>query len=156
MSFPESIRTVFSKYATFSGRARRSEYWWWALFTYLVSFVLAVVVAAVAMPTTDPVTGSPTGAGAVMVGLYALVMLALVLPSLAVAVRRLHDTDKAGWWVLLNAVPFVGPIVVLVLLALEGTPGPNRFGPDPKGTELPAAGYGAPAYPGAGQPPAAY
>jgi uncharacterized membrane protein YhaH (DUF805 family) len=156
MSFAESVKTVFSKYATFSGRARRAEFWWFALFAAVVNLVLSILGAALGGATPDPVTGETSGAG-LAVGILALVVgLALVLPTLAVTVRRLHDTDRSGWWWFIGLVPFVGAIVLLVFELLPGTPGPNRFGPDPKGTELPGAGYGAPTYPGAGQPPSAY
>ncbi|KQY90269.1 DUF805 domain-containing protein [Pelomonas sp. Root1444] len=97
MTFQDSIRTCFSKYADFSGRAGRSEYWWFALFLiglYIVVSRLSTVA-------------------------YWVVVLATFLPSLASAVRRLHDTGRSGWWLLLNLVPFIGFIIVLVLLAQE-------------------------------------
>ncbi len=113
---------ALKKYATFSGRARRKEYWFFVLFYVLISIVATVI---------DSMTGSfdPT-MGMGMLGL--LVALALLIPSLAVAVRRLHDTDRSGWWVLLCLIPLIGGIWLLVLLCLDSTPGDNRFGPNPK------------------------
>ncbi|MBG6100503.1 uncharacterized membrane protein YhaH (DUF805 family) [Micromonospora vinacea] len=124
MSFSTAIKSVFSQYVGFSGRARRSEYWWFALFTILVSIVTAILDSALGLTFVE---GSTTG----FIGLIA--SLALLLPSLAVAVRRLHDTDRTGWWLLIALVPFVGAIVLLVFFVLDSTPGANRFGPNPKG-----------------------
>lgn len=110
------------KYADFSGRARRKEYWMFALLLIVVSFVLGIVEGVVGL----------TG----MVGPYgplsALFMLAIIVPSIAVGVRRLHDTGRSGWWMLIGLVPFIGAIVLLVFYVLEGTRGPNEYGPDPK------------------------
>ncbi|PRZ08470.1 uncharacterized membrane protein YhaH (DUF805 family) [Isoptericola sp. CG 20/1183] len=130
MSFGTAVKTVFSKYATFSGRARRSEFWFWALFVFLVGAVLAIFVSATNGLTIDAETMTPTFGATYFVA--ALVQLALVLPNLAVTVRRLHDTDRSGFWWFIGLVPLVGPIVLLVFVILEGTRGPNRFGPDPK------------------------
>ncbi|MGC4837224.1 DUF805 domain-containing protein [Micromonospora vinacea] len=124
MSFGAAIKSVFNQYVGFSGRARRSEYWWFALFTILVSIVTAILDSALGLTFVE---GSTTG----FIGLIA--SLALLLPSLAVAVRRLHDTDRTGWWLLIALVPFVGAIVLLVFFVLDSTPGANRFGPNPKG-----------------------
>ncbi|PZR53363.1 DUF805 domain-containing protein [Xylanimonas oleitrophica] len=137
MSFVDSIKSVLSKYATFSGRARRSELWWYLLAVNLSFVALGIVFVAVAASTADPVTGDPGAATLVVSLLFFLVYLSLILPTLAVQVRRLHDGDRSGWWILLSLVP-VGNIVLLVFYALEGTRGPNRFGPDPKGE----TGYG--------------
>ncbi|RFU19502.1 DUF805 domain-containing protein [Geodermatophilus marinus] len=114
MSPVDAVRTVLAKYADFSGRARRAEYWW---------FVLAYAVASIVASIIDAVLGFP---------LLALVLgLGLLVPSLAAAVRRLHDTGRSGWWLLIGLIPF-GGIVVIVFLATEGQPGPNRYGPSPK------------------------
>ena len=113
---------ALKKYATFSGRARRKEYWFFVLFYVLISIVAAVI---------DVMTGSfDSTMGMGMLGL--LVALALLIPSLAVAVRRLHDTDRSGWWVLLCLIPLIGGIWLLVLLCLDSTPGENQYGPNPK------------------------
>ncbi|AEG45528.1 DUF805 domain-containing protein [Isoptericola variabilis] len=136
MSFLDAIKSVFSKYATFSGRARRSEFWYWALFNVLVGAVLAALAGATGGFQIDPVTGLPTyGATGILAN---LVSLALLIPSIAVTVRRLHDTDRSGFWWFIGLVPFVGGIVLLVFCVLEGTRGPNRFGADPKGVETTA------------------
>ena len=114
---------VLKQYATFEGRARRKEYWYFVLFYVLVYLVLAAV---------DGLTGTynaDAGVG-LLSGLY---VLATFLPSLAVTVRRLHDTDRSGWWVLINVVPIIGGIVLLVFMCLDSQPGANRFGPNPKG-----------------------
>ena len=121
MGFPDAVRSVLTQYATFTGRARRAEYWWFALFSVVVVMVAAIIDAAIGFPL-----------------LQLVVSLGLVIPSLAVGVRRLHDTDRSGWWLLLGLVPF-GGIVLLVFYCLEGQPAPNRYGPDPK---APLSGHG--------------
>jgi uncharacterized membrane protein YhaH (DUF805 family) len=127
VSFAEAVATCLRKYAKFSGRARRSEFWWWALFVVIVLTVVAGF--AVASGAVDE-AGSldPDSGAALAVG---LVWLALILPNLAVAVRRLHDTGKSGWFVLLGLIPCIGGIVLLVFYASDGDPGENRFGPQP-------------------------
>jgi uncharacterized membrane protein YhaH (DUF805 family) len=117
MGFTEAISSGFSKYVTFSGRASRSEYWYWALFATIVGIV-AVVIDIVVFPDMDirPVN--------------TIVSLALFLPGLAVAIRRLHDIDRTGWWFLI-AFTIIGLIVLLVFFCTKGTAGPNRYGPDP-------------------------
>jgi len=130
MDFMTAVRTCLSKYVGFSGRARRSEYWYFALFSFLVSLATSVI---------DAVIGTDYD-GATSGGLINTVAgLALFLPGLAVAVRRLHDTDRSGWWLLIGLVPIVGGIVLLVFMVLEGTRGPNSHGADPKA--VPAGAY---------------
>ena len=104
MTFGESISTCFSKYAAFEGRAPRSEFWWFFLFTFLVSMATGIV--------SDALSG--------------LFSLGVLLPSLAVGARRLHDTDRSAWFLLLWLVPLIGWIVLLVWAAQEGKE-PNRF-----------------------------
>lgn len=106
---------VMKKYVDFTGRARRKEYWMF----FLINFVIALALAVV-----DAVLGF-----GLLGGLYAL---AVLLPSLAVTVRRLHDTGRSGWWILIGLVPIIGIIVILVFMVLEGQPGDNAFGPNPK------------------------
>ncbi|GAA1726084.1 DUF805 domain-containing protein [Isoptericola hypogeus] len=145
MSFPDSVKSVFSQYATFSGRARRSEFWFWYLFLVIVGGVVGTVVGIVAASSYDATTET-FGAGLYVVSsLVSLVWLALVLPTLAVMVRRLHDQDKSGFFWFLSLIPLVGGIIMIVLYALPGTAGPNRFGPDPKVAQAPAASYAVPA-----------
>lgn len=127
------------KYATFRGRARRTEYWLWQLFLLLVFGGLSLWLFGQTGPIPDGATPDEVSAilekapGAMLPAtLIAFATLALVLPSLAVSVRRLHDSDRSGWWLLLNLIPF-GGLVILVFSLLDGTAGPNRHGPDPKG-----------------------
>ena len=104
---------VIKKYAVFSGRARRKEYWMFFLFNVIISFVLTLI---------ETLAGGP----GVVVNIYSLIIL---LPSIGVAIRRMHDTNRRGWWILL-------PIVNLVFLAWEGDKGENRFGPNPKANTI--------------------
>ena len=106
----------WKKYVEFSGRARRKEYWMFVLFNIIASFVAGVI---------DGVLGT------VMIG--SLYSLAALLPVLAVCARRLHDTDRSGWWMLIALIPVVGIIVLLVFMCMDSTPGENRFGANPKG-----------------------
>ncbi|AWB77040.1 DUF805 domain-containing protein [Stenotrophomonas maltophilia] len=107
------------RYAQFSGRASRSEFWWFQL------FVVIVLIPSNVLGFIAGYTGSSTLA-LISTGVGALVWLAIIVPLIAVTVRRLHDTDRSGWWYLLMLVPIVG-LVVLVFLLLPGTPGNNRF-----------------------------
>lgn len=136
MSFGQAVSTCFSEYVTFSGRARRSEFWYWILFTVLVGIV-AGTLDTLLFPNTTLGTGD-TGNGPVTT----VTNLALALPSLAVTARRLHDIDKSGWWQLLNLIPIVGWIIMIVWTVRDGQRHPNRFGNDPKGQLGGPAGYG--------------
>lgn len=109
---------VLKKYATFDGRARRKEYWMFVLFSFLIEVILYSLSAL-------------WGIFTILLGIY---ILATFLPSLAVCMRRLHDIDKSGFWILLGLIPF-GGIVLLVFYCLDGTPEENRFGPNPKEQE---------------------
>jgi len=113
MGFTESISTVFSKYATFTGRASRSEFWWFTLFAFIVSVVLRI---------------GHLGPGRGVGILYLAWVLATFIPSLAVAVRRLHDSDRSGWWWLIVLIPIIGWIVYIYFQVQPSTPGSNRFG----------------------------
>jgi uncharacterized membrane protein YhaH (DUF805 family) len=115
---------ALKKYAVFSGRSRRMEYWYFVLFNIIVSIVLGVIDGLL-LGTLD----SGMGAG-LLSGIYSL---AVLIPTLAVTVRRLHDIDRSGWWILIALVPLIGVIVLLVFALLEGTPGDNQYGPNPKG-----------------------
>src|SRR5687768_3369411 len=112
------------KYADFQGRARRSEYW---LFTLLILIVLLLLGLLSGLTGGDPESFGPFDIVAVGVA------LAVLIPSIAVTVRRLHDTNRSGWWYLISFIPLIGALVLIVFLVLPGTPGANRFGPDPKG-----------------------
>lgn len=111
MGFVEAIKTCFAKYATFEGRARRSEYWYFCLFGFIVSLLLGWI----------PVVGM-------------LIGLALLLPSIAVFVRRMHDIGKSGWWYLLVFVPLVN-LVLIYFAILDSQTGTNEYGANPKGIE---------------------
>jgi len=113
MNFTQAIQSGFGNYVTFSGRAPRSEYWYWALFTFVAQIVANVLDAGIGM-------GLVSG----------LLSLALLLPSIAVGVRRLHDIDRTGWWLLI-AFTGIGIILLIVWACIKGTEGANRFGPDP-------------------------
>jgi uncharacterized membrane protein YhaH (DUF805 family) len=122
MSFAAAIQSFFKNYANFKGRARRSEFWYSLLFVGVVAFVLGLV-----MPGTP--TMLPDGTMIAGVGLLAsLWQLAVLVPGLAVAWRRLHDVDKGGPYYFMVLIPIVGAILLLVQFAKEGTPGANRFG----------------------------
>ena len=156
------------RYADFSGRSRRMEFWMWQLFQIIVYFVVIILVMMAgggAMMTGDPTALAAAGGGIVIImGLYGLYALAVLIPSIAVAVRRLHDTNRTGWWILAPLIPYVlmfaagmmamsSPdmaglagiiafvcmvavlalaVTLLVFYVLEGTKGPNQYGPDPK------------------------
>lgn len=122
MDFVTAVKTCFGKFATFEGRASRSEFWFFNLFLVLGYMVLGLL---------DAVTGI-----AVLGAIFSLVTL---IPTIAVAVRRLHDTDRSGWWYLLVFVPIIGVIVLIIWFASRGTNGDNRFGPDSLTAALPAA-----------------
>jgi uncharacterized membrane protein YhaH (DUF805 family) len=120
MSFAAAVERCLRKYATFEGRGRRSEYWWWMLFAAACSLAGSMI---------DGLTGvDDDGRGVVTL----LVALVLFMPSLAVTVRRLHDTDRSAWFVLIGVVPLVGPIVVLVLCVMDGDRVNNIYGPSTK------------------------
>jgi uncharacterized membrane protein YhaH (DUF805 family) len=110
-------------YATFRGRARRAEFWMFALVSWLIAIPLAIIGAVLFGGS-----GAENGALA-LVDLYSL---AVFLPSLALTVRRLHDVGRSGWWLFIALVPFIGAIVLLVFYCTDSQPGPNQYGPNPK------------------------
>ena len=114
MDFSKAVSSGLRKYVDFNGRARRTEYWFWTLFL-VVSFIAASIV--------DRVIGVPI--------FYPLFVLSTILPSLAMAARRLHDIDRSGWWILLSFIPIVGSIILFIWALMESSPGENRFGPEP-------------------------
>jgi uncharacterized membrane protein YhaH (DUF805 family) len=121
MNFADAVKSGFQNYVTFSSRAARSQYWYWALFCILVGIGSVVIDAALfSRSYIRPVN--------------AIAELVLFLPTLAVSIRRLHDLDRSGWWFLLIFIPLIGGIWLLVWFCMRGTVGPNRFGPDPLGT----------------------
>ena len=118
MNFADAVKSGLQNYVTFSGRAARSQYWYWALFCILVG-IGSVVIDAALFPQSY------------MRPVNAIAELVLFLPTLAVSIRRLHDLDRSGWWFLLIFVPLIGGIWLLVWFCMRGTVGPNRFGSDP-------------------------
>ena len=130
MTFTQSIKSVFRKYATFTGRASRSEYWYFTLFNIITSTLLFLLGIAIGAATG----GSDGVPGGLIVGyiLYIIYGLGVLIPSLAVAVRRLHDTNNSGWLILLGLIPCVGGIVLLVFMILQGTNGENKYGDIPE------------------------
>ncbi|WP_071674501.1 DUF805 domain-containing protein [Nioella nitratireducens] len=139
MGFFAAIKSCYAKTLTFSGRARRSEYWWFVVFQMLFGFALTAgfVVYMMQMPVvlgTIKATGLPPVEYWTPILVYlGIQFVFIVLPSLSVSVRRLHDTDHSGFWYFINAVPLIGPIWFFVLMCLPGTAGRNSFGPDPIG-----------------------
>jgi len=113
------------KYADFSGRARRKEYWYFYLFEILLFVALEIVVFGLAGVTQS---SAIAGVGGVLLGIVAL---ALIIPGLAVTVRRLHDTGRSGWWFLIVLVPIAGPLILLYFTIIESSPGENQWGPNP-------------------------
>jgi uncharacterized membrane protein YhaH (DUF805 family) len=128
MSFGQAIASVFSNYTTFSGRASQSEFWFWVLF--------ATIGAISANITDSAVFVYHHGVSPLNSPLNSIFTLVMLLPSLAVVARRLHDIDKTGWWMLL-VLTGIGIIVLLYWLSQEGSPGANRFGTNPIGTTHP-------------------
>jgi uncharacterized membrane protein YhaH (DUF805 family) len=113
MNFGEAISAGFSNYVNFSGRASRSEFWFWILFGVIISIVANVIDAFIGFPVIS-----------------AVVALALLLPNISISVRRLHDIDRTGWWFLLT-LTIIGSILLIVWACFKGTDGPNTYGPDP-------------------------
>lgn len=108
--------TVLRKYAVFSGRALRMEYWMFFLFNFIIAFVLGFIEAA-------------AGGPGVLGSLYGL---AVLIPGIAVSVRRLHDTNRSGWWLLISLIPLIGTIVLLVFMVQDSQPSENQYGANPK------------------------
>jgi len=115
MGFDDAIKLGFSNYVNFSGRACRSEFWYWFLFY------------AIGMLASGAIDRWIVGPPFILDGIF---FLATFLPGLSVSVRRLHDLDRSGWWMLLDLIPLVGGIILIFWFCMKGTDGPNRFGPD--------------------------
>lgn len=116
---------VLKNYTGFTGRARRKEYWMFLVINMAISLVLQIVLGMISPELM-----------LIVVGLYTL---GIILPSIAVVIRRLHDINKSGWWMFISMVPLIGGIWFLVLMAKEGDSGPNEYGADPKGAGAGAA-----------------
>ena len=123
MSFGEAIRRVFSHYADFNGRSRRSEYWYFTLMNICLSLVVAVLRRSL---------GPNSSLYTLISGVYGVYTLGVLIPGLAVGCRRLHDIGKSGWFLLLNLIPFFGQVVLIVWLCQDSSPGSNQYGEYPK------------------------
>lgn len=110
---------ALKKYAVFSGRAQRAEYWYFVLFSAIIYIVLSIISLAISKSSPFPILGS-------------LYSLAVLIPSFAVFIRRLHDTNHSGWWWFIGLIPLVGVIILLVFLIRDSQPGDNQYGPNPK------------------------
>lgn len=122
---------AWRKYAVFDGRARRSEYWLFNLFNFLILCILLLIDFSAGR--FDPEMG-----WGVLSGLYTLLVC---LPSLSVSVRRLHDSSKSGWWLLIGIIPILGSLILLVFMLQDSSPGRNQYGPNPKEASRTTYGY---------------
>ena len=118
---------AWKNYANFQGRARRKAYWMFVLFNIIALVILSLIEGALGL-------SGQNGYG-ILTGLYTL---AMILPLIALAVRRLHDTGRSGWWLLIGLVPLIGPIVLIVFYVTDSQPGTNQYGPNPKESAPPA------------------
>ena len=124
MSFSQAVSSVLlNKYATFSGRARRSEYWWWYLFVTIVFVVAGILDNAIGLTYSDLTIGGGW--------IATIAIIVFLIPNLAVSVRRLHDTGRTGWWLLIGLVPVIGFFVLLYFFVLDSE-NDNQYGPYPK------------------------
>lgn len=146
VSFDEAIQRAFSNYCNFQGRASRSEYWWFCLFNIIIMMPLNIgntIMTARSMPTYDPYTGYYS-APEPSLNIFAIIMLlyslAILLPTLGLIWRRLHDIGKAGGWYFIGLIPIVGIIILLVWFCQQSEPTENRFGPVPN-LEMPNDQY---------------
>lgn len=114
MDFMTAVKKCLNNYATFSGRAQRSEYWWFYLFNIILSVVANIIDAAIGIPIFS-----------------IIVLLGLIIPGIAVSVRRMHDLGKSGWWIFIALIPLIGIILLIYWFVSRGTEGPNEYGPDP-------------------------
>ncbi|MGZ5043669.1 MAG: DUF805 domain-containing protein [Methylobacter sp.] len=113
---------VLKKYAVFNGRARRKEYWYFLLISTVISIVLVLIDSVIGTLSEEAGIG-------LLSGIYSL---AVLIPGISVAIRRLHDTDRSGWWFLIALIPIIGGIVLLIFMVLDSAPGDNQYGPNPK------------------------
>lgn len=135
-TFTGAVKQFFTKYATFCGRSSRSDYWWVVLFNFLVQTALFILfggslvssISALAKNVNDPLALSGLIGFYSVMGLYSF---AILLPSLALIVRRLHDTGRGGGWIFISFVPLIGGIWLFILMLLDSEPYENRFGPNP-------------------------
>ncbi|CAG1000904.1 Inner membrane protein YhaH [Burkholderiales bacterium] len=119
---------ALKKYAVFEGRSRRREYWFYALFCVIISIVLGLVDMMLGLWSDENGIGLLSG----------VFSLGVLIPSLAVGARRLHDTGRSGWWLLIGLIPLIGMIVLIIFFVFDSQPGTNAYGPNPKGVGAPA------------------
>ncbi len=119
MSFSEAVKSGFDHYTKFDGRANKPAFWWWFLFGILV-YIGAEIIDAILGTTI----------------VWIIVALGLLLPNLSVAIRRLHDTDRTGWWILIGLIPIIGFIVLLIFYLEKSDPGDNKYGPPMDGPPM--------------------
>jgi uncharacterized membrane protein YhaH (DUF805 family) len=131
IGFVDAIKRGFKKYATFSGRASRSEYWWWYLFTFLVYLVLGVPLYVVGMATSRDGGRTPGALAIPLLILLTVFALGIIVPSLALTVRRLHDAGYSGLLALLFLIPYVGGLVILIFALLPSSPAGAKYDPIP-------------------------
>lgn len=137
VSFPDAVKMFFQRYVDFQGRSRRSEYWWVQLFNAII-FAVGLILLLV-LGGLDVNTGDMNPLGFIIVGILALYGLGIVIPGIALFVRRLHDINQTGWiylgLIVASFIPLIGTVVSIiqiVIACLPGTVGPNKYGPDPK------------------------
>jgi len=118
------VDTIKYRYADFEGRARRSEYWYFALFYILIYFGIGIASGAISSISEE--------LGVIILAITGIFILLMIIPNLALTVRRLHDTGKSGWFILIGIIPIVGSIILLVFLVSDSQPGTNMYGPNPK------------------------
>lgn len=129
MEYFQYFREVLRKYSIFTGRSRRKEYWYYFIVNVLIAIGLSIIGSILKSLLGTDVIGNAMGI---------IFTLALLVPGTAVTIRRLHDTGRSGWWILISLIPFVGAIILLVLLAADSQPGENKYGPNPKGVPIKA------------------
>jgi uncharacterized membrane protein YhaH (DUF805 family) len=129
----EYLNVIRNNYANFTGRARRREYWMFTLINTIIVVALELVAVAGGYNPSSADVGSISPLAAVFLGLAGIYALAVLVPSLAVTVRRLHDAGYSGWVYLIGLIPFIGGIVLLVFTIMDSKPGANKWGPNPKG-----------------------
>jgi uncharacterized membrane protein YhaH (DUF805 family) len=127
MNIIEAIKSGYKNYVNFSGRSQRSAYWWWFVFQMVIAIAIALVEGGGQASSGAGSFSATYNAGPVGI----VWSLAHLIPNLSVGVRRLHDTDRSGWWLLIALIPLVGAIILIVWFASKGTTGANRFGNDP-------------------------
>ena len=118
MDFVEAVQSVFSNFLNFRGRARRSEFWYFFLFVFVVSFILGVIQILIWGQDANYLTG-----------IFSLIIL---IPNIAVSIRRLHDTGRSGFWYLIGFIPIIGTIILIIWYCQDSEPGDNKYGPNPK------------------------